>query len=103
PIESLARGQSPSAHDHLLGAGEPGEMRNTHRAAASWRDAEIDFRQRKLAVLGRDAEVGRERELESYPHRPFLNRRVDRFPGELGGGYVPGQVMHSVALDLEEA
>jgi hypothetical protein len=56
-----------------------------------------------LAVLGRDAEVGRERELESHPHRPFLDRRDDRFPGALGGGHVPGQVMHSVALDPEEA
>jgi hypothetical protein len=61
PARIRPRRDSSPSHDHLLGAGQPGEMRNADRAAASRRHAEIDFRQGKHAVFGCETEIASER------------------------------------------
>ena len=64
PGERVGRADPAAAHDHVLRAAEADEAREPLRAAGAGDHPEPDLGEAELGVLGGDAEVAGERELE---------------------------------------
>src|SRR5205814_6697629 len=65
PVTSLARRDTLRAHDDVLGAGDADDLLQPRRPAGAGNLAEPLLRQRVLAGFRRDAEIARQRDLET--------------------------------------
>ena len=92
PGERVGGGDALAAHDHVLRAAEADEPGEPLRPAGAGDHPEPDLGEAELRVVGGDAEVAGERELEADAEAVAADARDHRLRETLGGGDVPGQV-----------
>lgn len=101
--ERLRGRDAAAAHDQVLRAPEPDQARDPLGAAAAGDHAERHLREAELEVVGGDAEVACQRELEPDAERIAVQARDHRLRAALGRGDVPREARQVVRGALEEA
>src|SRR6185312_2981804 len=103
PRERVGGTDPAAAHDHVLRAAQPDEAREPLRAARAGDHPQADLREAELRVVGGDAEVAGERQLEPDAEAVALDARDHRLREPLGGGDVPGEPGELFRRGLEKS
>src|SRR5207302_6735053 len=78
PLRGAAAGDGLAAEDHEPRTPGSDDSRQSLRAAAPGQDADADLGQADARILGRDADVARERDLEPATHAEAVDRDDER-------------------------
>ena len=101
--ERLLRADAAAAHDRVLRPREADQPDEALRPAAARDHPELHLGEGELDVVGRDAEVAGERELEADAEGVALQLRDHRLRAALRRGDVPVQARELLRARLEEA